>query len=217
MNNGARQYSNEPTAIRSRRFRDKQKREREATAAPAPQPTSSSSPPLHESAPLEFREIPFREAPPLILVDASEAPENEDAGPAQVVPDAPPPPPPGVTPEEAKAIAHLVTMFVAAGIGAGLKKHPELVQMFTEPGPLQGALEHLPSILAFYEQTCERVAMKYQIRVPYMDEGIVVTGIGIAAWGFAGKPSKGSSAATAKNANVPDVPPSAPTHEGEAL
>jgi hypothetical protein len=205
-----------------------------AAGSPSNLPTPGSAQqvataiPLHPTEPvtIDGGVIPFS-APVNVLNDGTgtaEAPSS-DAPSTPLVDDVPPPPdvpPSGVTPAEAEAVARIVTMFVAAGIGAGIQKHPELRELSNTPGtPVSGFLNHLDTVLAFYKETVARVLMKYNLRIPFLDEGIVATGFGVAAWGFASRPSEGAkkaAAARAKDANVPEDSPSVqPEPSGEPM
>ena len=214
--------STNPDTVRVREWRARKREERErlgSSAAPYPADavsgdakSSAVSPaptmiPLHPTEPvkLDGGAIPFAALPYVAQADATDETIAEAPPLVGDLPQPEPVPPPGVTQEEAETIARIVTMFVAAGIGQMLVKRPELRQISDMPGtPMTGYLRHLDTVLAFHHQATVRVCMKYNLRIPYGDELIVATGMGVAAVGFAMKPNDAANkeaGSRAKDAN----------------
>ncbi len=211
-----RQLSQHPDAVRQRNHRARKVAGIVAAAAavaPTPAPAvpvtrpSSSSLPLHMTQPASGPGPSAFAAPPLL-------PPTTEGGEGRPFVAAAPPPPeekPKTSPEEAKAMAKLVGQYFQAGFGMLLVNNPDVAQLLHGAG----ALQHFPAVVAFVEGSAERCALKHNLRIPYMDELVVVGALGVATAGFAMKPKPGA-AARAKNANPKQQPPSAPSEPESA-
>lgn len=213
-----------------------------ASGAQASGPTDPAVPsiPLHTTKTLNIGGADrFQSVPVLASSDGGPRPVVPPAEPAnpESPPDAstsasdgssaPSPPPsatPGVapgliTPEEAKLFAKALGAYFRFGSSMLLAKHPEfaggLVQI---SGTIDEFRKNFEIAAALVEGCGERVAIKYNLRIPYLDEGVTIAAIGIATYGLAGKPSELGSkqmknaeeqarANAARNANPPPEKP----------
>jgi hypothetical protein len=179
----------------------------------------NTSAPLHATKKIASGGSPMRFAGPATLPSSS-----EDVPPASIVPPepepqaAPPPPRPTTTIEEAKLFGKAVVGYFKFGTGMLLAKNPDamaaLSQLAAHDPEWGKALspEGLSTIYAFIGGCAERCAIRYNLRIPYMDEVVVVGAIGIATFGVASKqkaPSDATRVAQAKNANTPAAKPAA--------
>lgn len=173
----------------------------------------SSSSPLHETSPVTGPGPEAFASPPVFAA-------NENGKPEPFVPlesEAPKPPP---TPEEVAPMVAAVVMYFQAGCIALLKTHGDELGKFVSVDQIAGSL---PKASEFVRGSTERVAIKYGIRgLPYQDEIIVAGAIGVATFGFVGKPKKptdkqqagpnagatrvASPPPNARNANTPTEP-----------
>jgi hypothetical protein len=214
---GSRGYSQTPEAKRQRARRDRLADEADrasSSSAPVALPTAppaNQNVPMHETQPVSGPGPDAYAAPPL-LPPASEGGEPKPflSGDAQPV-DAEGKPiaaPSTITPEEAKAFAMLVVQYFQFGSQALLTKNPEFAQSLVGmSGSEQAFQQHFRIALSVIAGASERVAMKYNLRIPYMDEAIVLTAIGVASYGLAGKPMKERDRVkNAKNANARERP-----------
>jgi len=177
----------------------------------------NASAPLHTTKRIASGGSPMRFAGPATLPSS-----NDDVPPASIVPpepepQAPPPPPrPTTTIEEAKLFGKALVGYFKFGTGMLLAKNPDamaaLSQLAAHDPEWGKALspEGLSTIYAFIAGCGERCAIRYNLRIPYMDEVVVVGAIGIATFGIASKqkaPGDATRAAQAKNANAPAARP----------
>lgn len=228
------QYSNTPGALRQRRWRENKLKVGQGsetaardvspigaassgprnTNAPAG-PSGPSSPPppppfpLHETQPVDVSGEVFT-APAMVLLDGSgtthEATSDAPAEPVVAPkPEPPPPPPPTTSPKEAAMLARMLTGFVKIGVATIIAKRPELLGVlagFAPPG--MKIDDGIDWALGLYKEAATNLALKYNVRIPYQDEGVVAIGLGVAVWGmFVLEPSEAVRAAQAKNANAP--------------
>lgn len=208
---------------------------------PAVEPDESGALPLHTTKPAHAGMSADRfAAPPVIqssdgsvvpLVPAMDSPaaEPSDATPSEpgsTQPAAATLPPPGplpgvITPEEAKLFGRALRQYFEVGCSLMLGKRPELaVGLIQITGSPQDFQKNFAIAGVLVESCGERTALKYNLRIPYMDEAVVIGAIGIATFGIAIKPSKAAQeamkkqqdaqrAGVARNAN-PAQPSTAP-------
>lgn len=124
----------------------------------------------------------------------------------------------GTTPEEAKMFGAALVWYFHLGTGALLAKDPRAAQMAAAllsnvprpPGaPALTSDQAIAALSAFIAGCGERCAMKYNLRIPYLDEGVVVATIGFATWGLIYSPDK-KRAKQAKDANPKPDPNAQP-------
>lgn len=220
-----RPQSDTPEAERMRRYRAR-KREARASGAtpvtnadpnanvtPPPAPPAASSgagdeTPWHTTEPIRGPG-PEAFAVPLVL-------PNENAPNAEPEPFAPPPPepaptaPPPLTAVDVAPIVEMTMQFIKAGCAvAFLAYAPELA-----PLGIDGTKPMHPTVEQVVHKSVEAVCMKYNIRVPYQDELVVCTAVGVAAFGF----TRGR-ARLEERAKTPVAPPAnenARTHEASS-
>lgn len=215
-----RPVSNSPGAIRQRRLRDKRRAAKDSGGSdskPAP-PVGGTVPtggvPFHRTTPIA-NASPDRYASPPVM-----PPSSPDAEPSPVVPPAPPPPEgapppaaPGPTPitqAEAKFFAKCVVGYFKLGTGLLIAKREDVqvfLQGLAQDPEVAKALspEGQASILGFISECAERTAVRWNLRIPYMDEVVCVGAIGIATLGFV--PVKRDPNAKPRNANPPPQQP----------
>lgn len=146
--------------------------------------------------------------------------QSDDVAPAASSATPPGPPPGVITPEEAKLFGKALRSYFEFGTGMLLAKHPEFAGGLVQISGTVDEFRKNFAIAAVLVEGCgERVATKYNLRIPYLDEAVVVGAIGIATFGLAGKPSKAGEAAIkqaqeaqraqqARDANPSAQPPS---------
>lgn len=192
-----RPLSDNPAAERKRRSRKKLRELAKAagavpvtvTAPPTAPPVTPVTPvtpieqapaaPWHETKPVTG---PGPEAftTPLVFP----ANDNEpDAKPEPFATPTPPPAeiaPPPVTATDVAPVVELTMQFIKAGTAiAFLAYAPELA-----PLGIDGNQPMHPKIEEVVQKSVEAVCIKYNIRVPYQDELVVATAVGVAAFGF---------------------------------
>lgn len=242
---GSRPLSNEPEAVRKRRQRENDKLAAKAAelAARITLPavaTAPSSPPPSSPTPANTNApIPLHETQPVSAAGADAyavvpelAPRTEGGEPTPLVPETPQvlgadgrpiaAPTNGrrpITPEEAKMFGALVVTYFQFGSQQLLNKHPEFAEAAVG---MSGGPEQFQKAFgvgcAFLQQAGERVALKYNLYIPYMDEAIVLAAIGVATFGLAGKPSERGKAILDEQArvkNAKNANPSPPPKPGE--
>ena len=207
--------SDSPGAIRQKRYRENLKRRQSGVVVPFPSssspagaaataPTAQGSATLHETSPVTG-EGPERFAGPVVLPPANENGTPEPFAPPQA--EAPKPPP---TPEEVAPMAAALALYFETGTQLLLARHAEELGRVVSVDALR---ESMPRAKQFVHGAAERVAIKYGIRgIPYQDEMIVVGAIGVATFGFVGKPKKPGDKQQAANGNAERVtrpPPNA--------
>lgn len=169
---------------------------------PVSTPRASSSA-WHDTVPITGPGPEAFAAPPVLPSSSGKA---EPIAPP--VGEAPKPPP---TPEEVAPMAIAFAMYFEAGILALLATHGDELGKVVSIDLL---VTHLPKARDFVRGSAERVAIKYGIRgLPYQDEIICVGAVGVATFGFFGKPKKpGDKDKQAANENAQRVtqpPPNA--------
>lgn len=129
--------------------------------------------------------------------------DDEGQGGTTLVDAPPPPPPPATSPEEAALIAKAVGVYVGFGWGLLAKQHedkigplaetvaatiararPELAPQLAKLSPREKFSMGLGALVGIVEGSAARLALKYNVRIPYQDELIVGTGIGTATLGI---------------------------------
>lgn len=163
---------------------------------------------------------PSADAPPVTLfetkqvtgpgADAFAAPPLVDVTPdgkgTPLVSPAAPAPAPSTTPEEAQMIGKAVAAYVGLGWSRLAERHSAELAALAPPEQ-HGAM--LGAGVAFVEQSATRLALKYNIRIPYQDEIVVAGAVGTATYGLFGKPkneNKNAPASRAKAANPTPEP-----------
>ena len=198
-------------------------------SSPAPAAANDNLP-LHETKPIAGNgpdaytgpaELPPRSegGHPTPLVPETQQTIGPDGEP---VPNAKAP----ITPEEAKTFALLVVQYFQFGSSQLFLKHPEFVEgMIAMAGSPDAFNQQFAFFSSFVGQSAEHCAMKYNLRIPYLQEAVVVGAIGIATFGLAGKPSErgkqnlaamARGPANAKNANPSAAASSAPADAAPA-
>ena len=211
-----------PDAVRQRRKRENDQLAQKAaelaariTGASSPAPANANDLPLHETSPVTEPAPEAFEMVPVLAVAGGEpkpiVPEQPTGSTSDGAAQANTKPP--ITAEEAKMFGQLVKGYFDFGSRQLFVKHPEfiegLVQMSGTPDNFNRNYAIAGALVA---QCAERVALKYNLRIPYVDEAVVITAIGVATFGLAGKPSKRGQAAIdeqgrAKNAKDGNAPP----------
>jgi hypothetical protein len=195
---------------------------------------SSPSVPIHTTKTINVGGADRYAAPPVILssdgstvpivpppaTDTPPDPSEDSSATSTGAPQPPPAPPPGqITPEEAKLFGAALRQYFEVGSAALLMKRPEfangIIQISGSPADFQ---KNFQVVALLVQGAGERTALKYNLRIPYLDEALVVTAIGISTFGLFGKPSKVGEAniraaqdlqraAAARNANPQASPP----------
>lgn len=214
-------------AVKKRKQRAARKAKLAAPAAPpapielAPDaPTDSSAAiPVHATVPVTADDSPdkFTHVPDPAPVADGAAPDDPTAPESSDVPRTDVPKP-DTTPGEAALFGKLVVGYFQIGTASLFKKDPRTQQAFIglaaslpefqgPSGPVKLSPDQAYAALCgFIGGAAERVALKYNLRIPYVDELTVAGAIGIATYGLIPKKKpKGTTdttaAAQAKNAN----------------
>ncbi len=224
-----------------------------ATPKPDQAPAANPSDAIATPAPIRFHSTktiniggPDRFAAVPVLPPSSDGaarpiipPSEEPAAPSDTSTSAsaganptPPTPVSTITPAEAKLFAKALGQYFEFGTAMLLAKRPEFADglVVIAGGNVDEFRKNFGIAKILVEGCGERLAIKYNLRIPYMDEAVVIGAIGIASFGLASKPSKAGAeqikhaqeqqrADAAKDANPPppDVgPPPPPGANGKS-
>ena len=168
-------------------------------------PTAGAAPgsiPLHTTKTVNVGGADrFAAVPTLLSSEGSPLPIVPPSKPDESASATDPPPAQGaqpgatITPEEAKLFGAALRQYFEFGTSLLLAKHPEMAGgLVAISGKPEDFARNFAIAGALVAGAGERIAIKYNLRIPYMDEAIVIGAIGVATFGIAGKPSKAGEA-----------------------